>query len=138
MNVLFDTNVIIDVLTRRMPFYEHSAQCFSLVSQGKISGLLSAHAITTIEYLASKHLPTSKRQHLIAELMSKFSIVDTTKNSLLEALSLDCNDFEDGVTYVAALSHDATHILTRNLKDFTFSNLPVLSPSQFIADLHQE
>ena len=38
MKIFVDTNLLLDVLTRRQPFYEDAAVLWSLVEQGIVSG----------------------------------------------------------------------------------------------------
>ena len=53
--VLIDINVLMDVLQKREPFYEASAQVLSLAEDARIEGFISAHAVTTLMYLLAKN-----------------------------------------------------------------------------------
>ena len=133
--VFFDINVILDVFMNRELFVHDSGLCLTLVNQGKIKGYLSAHAITTIEYLLRGPLKKAKVSVILTELMERFTIIDTTEKILTKALTLQFNDFEDAVSYCAALSADSDLILTRNIKDYKTSSIPVFSPNQLILKL---
>ena len=53
-------------------------------------------------------------------------------NIVRQALSLKANDFEDALQYYSARSIFSDSIVTRNVRDFVFSEIPVLTPSEFL------
>ena len=59
--------------------------------------------------------------------------------SLLLSLSGGSNypfsDYEDSLQYFSALRHECDVIITRNVKDFTESVIPVLTPDEFLNSL---
>ena len=56
MKIVFDTNIVLDVLLEREPFASLSINLFNAVEQQVIQGYLCATTITTIDYLLSKSL----------------------------------------------------------------------------------
>lgn len=132
MIILFDTNVILDVLLDREPFSEPASQLMSLVERGEISGLLCATTITTIHYLSTKVLGKNKSQNQIEALMTLFDIASVNRAVIKDALTSKFSDFEDAVIYQAAYHAGAEAIITRNVKDFKLSKLPVYSPIEIL------
>ena len=63
MKVLFDTNIVLDVLLKREPFYTSASQLMSKVEQQEIEGYLSATTITTVFYLLAKSLDKNAAQN---------------------------------------------------------------------------
>ncbi len=132
MKILFDTNLILDVLIDRKPFSEAASQLLSLVEQGEVSGIICATTVTTIHYLSTKILRKNKSQHQIADLISLFEIAAVNRAVIEEALTSNFSDFEDAVIYQAARHAGAEAIITRDPKGFQKSNLPIFSPIELL------
>lgn len=133
MKVLFDTNVVLDVLLAREPHAVVAARLFALVDKGELEGVLCATTVTTIHYIASKAVgPDSTKQHL-RELLAMFDVAGVDRDVLDGALGLDFQDFEDAVLHEAARAAGATAIITRNGKDFGNAVIPVFDPHELLA-----
>ena len=134
MNVLIDTNVALDVLLAREPFFEFS-QLVMLASEQKIiNGYVTASAVTDIFYIANKHLKdkTATYKLLNEHLMGTVSIATVDGNSISKALDLEWNDFEDCVQYVVGESINADYIVTRNPGDFKNVQISVVTPEELL------
>ena len=131
-SVLFDLNVLFDVLLERQPHFRPSAAALNLIDSGEITGYISAHAVTTLYYLLSKRTNRRKAIALTRTLLSKLLVAPITAEVIHEALESRFTDFEDAVTHQAALAAGVDAIITRNVRDFTASNIPVLLPAQLI------
>ncbi len=133
MKVLFDTNVVLDVLLARKPHATTAAQVFALVERGKMRGSVCATTVTTIYYLATRAVgPKGAEKHL-RQLLSLFEVAPVTSAVVTSALDLGFADFEDAVVHEAACACGASAIVTRNAKDFARASLPVLSPVELLA-----
>lgn len=132
MRVLFDANVVLDVLAAREPHLQASALALALVEQGKAKGFIAAHSVTTIHYLLSKHLSKKRAQAAIAQLLNVLQVASVDHSVLLQALSLGWPDFEDAVQAAAGLNVKATHLLTRNPRDFKTLPMDILTPEEFL------
>ncbi len=133
MKVLFDTNVILDVLMDRKPFADSSSLLLSKVETSEIDGLLCSTTITTIYYLLSKALGKEEAKKHIDTLMSLFEIAAVNRIVLEEAVHSKFSDFEDAVLHEAGSHSGAEHIVTRNIQDFKHSKLPVSSPDEMLS-----
>ena len=135
MKVVFDTNVVLDLLMDRAPHADDAAVLFAAVEQGEIAGCLCGTTITTIHYLAAKALGPDLARAEIGKLMDLFEIAPMTRAVLVEALGVNFNDFEDAVIYQAARHVGAQAIVTRNARDFRCTDLSVCFPDELVKTL---
>jgi predicted nucleic acid-binding protein len=133
VKVLFNTNVVLDVLLDREPHAEVSAQLLSLVDSGRLEGVVCETTVTTIHYLASRAAGEAAAKRYVGELLALFDVACVGRPVLLAALGLDFSDFEDAVLYESALAGGAAAIVTRNVKDFASASLPVFDPPELLA-----
>jgi predicted nucleic acid-binding protein len=132
IKVLFDLNVILDVLQEREPFYEASAQLLAHAETGRIQGFLAPHSLTTLFYLIQKDQSAAHARVTITNLLQILKIATIDQSTIEQALSLPYNDFEDAVQMMAAVQCRADYLVTRNLKDFRPAPLTVLQPSELL------
>ena len=132
MRLFLDANVVLDVLAEREPHWKASARVLAEVEKRRATGLIAAHSVTTIYYLLSKHLNRRKARAAIVQLLNLVQTAPVNHDVLLQALSLGWDDFEDAVQAAAALNAKATHLITRNPRDFTGLTIPVLTPEELI------
>ena len=126
--ILFDTNVILDVLLERKPHAEASAALWAMVERGDAEGMLCGHAVTMIHYLIRKNIGNAKANRVVTELMKVFQVAPVNAGVIQEALALPFSDFEDAVTAAAARSAGCDYIVTRDTKGFRGSPLPCFAP----------
>ena len=93
MRILFDTNVILDVLLDREPFSSTAAKLFSKVETGEITGYVCATTITTLHYLSSKAIGADLAIEEINKLMMLFEVAPINRSVLDAALSAGFKDF---------------------------------------------
>ena len=137
MKVFIDSNVIIDVLQKREPFFEESYNIIRLGLDGEIDTITSAGDITNVYYIIRKFLrdPVTAREKIF--ILSNFvKICNYTSEDITKALVLFMPDFEDAIVAAAAKREKADYIITRNEDDFTNSPVPAVSPSKFLSQFH--
>ena len=130
MKILFDTNIVLDVLMDRLPYSDAAVELFSKVEDGTVSGYLCGTTITTVYYLAAKTVGAARAQEEIKKLLSLFEVAPVNRHVLESALVLDFSDFEDAVIHEAACHIGADAIVTRNQKDFKKSRISVYSSEE--------
>jgi predicted nucleic acid-binding protein len=136
MKVLVDTNVIIDILDRREPFFGDSYKLIQLAVQGKLEAFMSAGAVTDVFYIISRSIrDAQKAREKIIALTALIGFCDTTASDINAALTLNIADFEDAVIASAARRERADYIVTRNEAGFTDSPVPAIDPTQFLRQL---
>ena len=136
--LFLDTNVVIDLLGEREPFYEAVAKIVSLADKGRIQLSVSALTYATVFYILSRF----EDKELVKEKIRKFKVIsetsDLTDKVLDKGLSSKIRDFEDALQYFCALENECHVIITRNGKDFKESALPVLSPDEYLNSLRNK
>ena len=136
--VLFDTNVVLDVLLDRQPYADASAAAWAAVETGIAEGMLAAHAVTTIHYLLQKEMGNVKARRIISAILKVFGIAAVDSEVVQEALQLPFSDFEDAVTAAAARLANCECIVTRDPKGFRGSPVRSLTPEAVTPLLRME
>ena len=138
MKVLVDTNVILDVLLKQEPFYKDSFVIFQLADSKKIRGVLAAVSMTNVFFLLRKaKKDISDVYRIMDKLTSLFTVAPIIETTIPTALSLRWKDFEDAIQYITAKENNVDYIITRNEVDFKNSDIPYMSPADFIAFLKE-
>lgn len=130
MKIVVDTNVIIDILCKREPFFEDSYNALNKCIDNHTL-IVSASAITDIFYIARKYIGSEKKE-CIRNLLDLIKISDTRGADIEKALSSDVSDFEDAVVSAIAERQKAKYILTRNTKDFEKSKILSITPHDYL------
>lgn len=138
MKILFDTNVILDVLLHRKPHCEIAARLINRVESGQLEGYLSAHSLTTVGYLVTKAHDRARAKTVVKNLLTLFQIADVNQIVLGLAIDLPFSDLEDAVLYQAGLSAGVDAVVTRNGRDFKKVQLPIYSPQELYGLLQQK
>lgn len=133
MTVLIDTNLILDVLEKRIPFYDSSNEVLTYCASGKIKGYIALHSVSNIFYILRKYYSAEDRQRLILGILDFLEVANTQHENVKTALTRnDFPDFEDCLQDECAKQVNANYIITRNVKDFSSSKIPALTPIDFI------
>lgn len=131
--VFVDTNIVIDLLSRREPFYHEAANLFSLADKNKIELSISSLTIANTSYALLRQVDSIKTKSILRKL--KLIVKILPLDDKIVGLTLNdetFSDFEDGLQYFTALENGQDLIITRNLKDFKKSKLPIMTAKQFI------
>jgi len=130
LKILFDTNVILDVLLLRKPYHNAATYLISEVEQGNIEGYLCPTTITTIGYLVTKVKGSEEAKKLIRNLLNIFELSELNKSIFESALSHKISDFEDAVLHESANLSHIDGIVTRNIKDFKHALIKTYDPEE--------
>lgn len=133
--VLFDSDVLLDVLGKREPHFQASVQALNTVKTGKTQGYISGHAVTNIYYILSKQNGRESSRKLVISLLENLQVARVTDAIIRQALTSPMKDFEDAVTSAVAESEKLEIIITRNLRDFAASPVPAMVPADFLSIL---
>ena len=134
MRVLFDTNIIIDYIGHREPFYHKARKILRMLPAEQLTGIISAGSITDIYYIVRKHYhDASAALDSIIDILHILTPVDTKVADIHAAIDLGFPDFEDAVICATAMREKAEYIITRNIDDFSASPIPAVTPEQFFA-----
>lgn len=131
MNILFDTNILLDVFLDRDPFFDASSQVVGFAEQGKLEGWICSTTVTTIHYLLAKALSRDQAKQHLNELLKIFHISKANRVVLEEALESDFNDYEDAVLYQSAIHANLDAILPEIKKISRKANFMFTAPLNF-------
>ncbi len=131
--VLYDTNVVLDVLLARQPFLAASAAALDLAGDGRVDGFVAGHAVTTIAYLVQREKKRATVSAALLQLLSKLRVAATTDSSIRLALAMDLDDFEDCVTVASAQEAGCELIVTRNVQHFRRALVRAVLPEALVA-----
>jgi predicted nucleic acid-binding protein len=131
--VFVDTNIIVDFLMKREPFDIPAALLFNKADLGEIEACVPASVFPFLFYLLTKSLRSKKDawqtinkfRLLVSPLPVDAKVVDLS-------LASDFKDLEDAMQYQIALQNNVSVFLTRNLKDFEKSAIPVMTAETFL------
>lgn len=135
MNVLFDTNVLLDVLLGREPHDREALALLSEVARGTLVGFVGATSVTTIHYIAERALGAAGATTAIRRLLRLLTVAPVTHAVLDDALDLALRDFEDAVLDAAASHAGVDAIVTRDRAGFAASRHRVFAPAELLAAL---
>lgn len=129
---LIDTNIIIDLLAKREPFDQDARKLFSFADKKKVNLFTSALSIANVNYVLLRKIKPEKAKQILRKLKLLVGILSLDEKVISLALNdNEFKDFEDGLQYYSALENNIEIILTRNLKDFENSKIPVMTAGQF-------
>jgi len=136
--VLYDTNVLLDVVLARAPHAGASAASLDVAATGAVEGFVAGHAVTTIAYLIQRERGRSKAKAALTRLLSRIRVAPTTDAAVRLALAMDLGDFEDAVTVASAQEAGCELIVTRNLPHFRGAIVKAILPEALSAGLANE
>ena len=130
--VFIDSDIILDIATGREPFFIDSTAVLSLIENGYAIGVISSNSITNIYYILRKISTSEKAKKFIKTILKCISIISVEHQDIQNALESKFKDFEDGVQHFCAKRNRCDYIVTRNVKDYVFSDVEVIEPKEFI------
>jgi len=131
--LFLDTNVVLDLLGERIPFYEPMAQIASMADRREIRMVTSALSYPTIFYILTKYEPRKVVMDKLQKFNTLTEIADLTNNILKKGLTSQFVDFEDALQYYSAIRSKCNFIITRDFRGFKASALPVMTPAEYLA-----
>ena len=130
--VFVDTDIILDLLSNREPFYIHSANLFSAADKNEIKLYVSSLSFANLNYILSKQYSVDQARKKLQKFKTLVTVLSVTDKVIELALSSDFKDFEDGIQYFTAIENNIKTLLTRNLKDYKSAQISVLTAEQFL------
>lgn len=134
--LFIDTNVMLDLMGERMPFYESAAKIASLADKGQVTIVVSALSYATVSYFLTKY----ENSEIAKSKLRKFKIVSEIcpldELIIEKGLNSNFSDFEDSLQYFSALTSECDILITRNGKDFKDSQIPVMDAAEYFKSLN--
>ena len=116
MKILFDNNILIDLLAKRSPFVMDAEKLISAIGEGEIDGDITANTITNVYYVLRKYMPNMEVRNSLSKLIKVFHIVPVTGDDCKEAIYTSNPDLEDGLLEVCARKSEINYIVTRDME----------------------
>jgi predicted nucleic acid-binding protein len=132
MNVLIDANVVFDVVEKRQPHYAASNLVLCLCRRRVLAGMVAYHTVANIFYQYGKPALPFLKDSLLPHVRT----VSADSPLIIQALQWGMSDFEDALQAAAAWANGATFIISRNVKDFKLSQVPALTPIDYLSRFH--
>ena len=136
MQILVDTNVLLDALLAREPFVADAAFLLEAIESGQVIGFISATTVTDVHYLVRRQTQSPEAAMIaVTRLLALMEICTVDRGVLEQALTLNFRDFEDAVQVACAMALKLTAIVTRDVAGFAGSPISVLSPEELKTQL---
>lgn len=130
--LLVDTNVVLDLLGKRIEFYREAQELFTLSDHGKIHLCVSSLTIANTHYILSRQLKVADARKVLRQFKVLVDVLPLHDKILELSLDSSFKDFEDAIQYYSALEGKANKIITRNKKDFKSASIPVLTAREYL------
>ncbi len=134
--LLIDTNIVLDLLAKRDPFYKSSAHIFSLADKNKLKLSISSLTVANTNYVLSSLKTAAEAREILRRFRVLAKIVSLNDKIIDLALNDSLfKDFEDGLQYYSAIENNLDIILTRDLKGFKSSKISVMTPDEYLSSM---
>lgn len=132
--ILIDTNVLLDYLLEREPFFEDAKKVILSCTDEKVKGCIAAHSISNMFFILRKDYNAKERREVLLNLCKIFDVEGIDKAKLISGLTNeDFSDFEDCLQMECAKSYEADCIVTRNVSDYVTSEVKAVMPKDYLA-----
>ena len=131
MRLLLDTNIVVDILTKRSG-YEDSLTIFRYCEAGRVEGMVSATTVTDVMYILRKHIDPSSVRDAVQTLLAIVDVAGVMKADIVAAFASDMTDYEDAVQSSCAVRNKVDYIIARNIKGFEKSIVPEILPGDML------
>lgn len=130
--LFIDTDIILDILAKRDPFYDSAAQLFTLIDEKKVETFTTPVVFSNLFYILSKLKSREFAHSSLRKLRLLLSVIEVDEKIIDLALNSEFKDFENAIQYYSAKFNDLEFIVTRNVKDFVSKDLTVLTAEEFL------
>jgi predicted nucleic acid-binding protein len=129
--IFVDTNILVDLIADRRPFSKFAIAIFNRAEERKIKLFISSHSIATTHYLLKKYIDEKELREVLHNLLDYVQVIAVDMEIIKKGLRSKHRDFEDAIQMISAYSIEKMDcIVTRNIKDFRNSEIPVLTPEE--------
>ena len=131
--ILKDTNVLLDYLLEREPFFEDAKKVILSCTEGNTKGCIAAHSISNMFFILRKDYTVKERREILLNICTIFDVEGIDRAKLLSGLANEeFFDFEDCLQMECAKSYGAEYIVTRNVLDYSVSDIKTILPSEYL------
>lgn len=131
--IFADTDVCLDLLSRRKPYNAIAERLFTLADVGKIKIYVSSLSFSNIDYILQSQYRISDSRNILAKFRTLLTVLAVNEKIIDLAIASEFSDFEDAIQYNTAIENNIEIILTRNLRDYKKSLIQVMNPETFLS-----
>lgn len=132
MRVFLDTNILLDLIEQRQPYYLASQAVLDTCDRNSFPVFIAWHSLSNIFYIFRRKAGADRAQALIQDLLAVMTVVSAGHAEALRAIRLGFVDLEDAMQAAAAEAAGADLIITRDSKGFAASPVAIRSPEDFV------
>lgn len=133
MVVLIDTNIALDFLTMRQPYYDDARNIIQICADEQIQGYIAFHSLPNIFYILRKSHSETERREMLKKLCFVLQVTGASHEKVCDAIEYrEFSDFEDCLQYECAKEISADYIVTRNVQDFRYSKVKAVTPKELM------
>ncbi|MBK6975762.1 MAG: PIN domain-containing protein [Cytophagaceae bacterium] len=134
--VFLDTNIVLDLLEKRLPFYINASKIFYLAEKKQITISVSSLTFANLNYILSKKTSINEARQILRKLRMLIDVISLSEKVIDLALNdLDFKDFEDALQFYSAMESKQNVIITRNQRDFPKIDIPIMNPEEYLASI---
>jgi predicted nucleic acid-binding protein len=130
--VFIDTDIALDLLSQRKPYYDAAARLFTLSDKGKLAVYISSLSFSNLNYLLSKQYSAAESRRILNSFKVLVRVLAVDDKIIELALSSKFADFEDAIQYFTAIENGINMLITRNLKDYAKAKIAVLTAETYL------
>jgi predicted nucleic acid-binding protein len=132
-NIFVDTNIVIDLLAKREPFYEEAQDLFTLGDKNEVKLFISSLTFANAYYSIVRHHKEVDAKKYLSKFKVLVTILSLDAKAIELALASDFKNFENGWQYFTAMDNETDVIITRNKKDFTNAKIPLMTAGAYLS-----
>ena len=130
--ILVDTNIVLDLLAKRKEFIVEAQELFTLSDKNEVKLYVSSLTFANTYYILSQKMKLNDARKILRQFKVLVEVLPMDDKIIDLSLESDFKDFEDAIQYHTAIENGISIIITRNLKDFKTSRIPVLTAKNYI------
>ena len=130
--IFLDTNVILDYLLEREPFYYDALKLWAACEEGTVEGYVSALTVNNVHYIAHRLKSETTAMIAVRGILSVFNVVPLDKELMKLAADFHDRDYEDDIQLQSAIRSGCAHLFTRDPTHFHTKALAIVPPSSFL------
>ena len=131
--IFVDSDIILDMLAKREPFYQYAAELFSLADEGKMDAFVSPLIFSNLYYILRKLNGRSNAIKSLHKLKVLVTVLPLDEKIIELALVAEFNDFEDAIQYYTAKENGIRHLITRNKKDYKKTDINIYTAEEYLS-----
>lgn len=130
--IYVDTDIVMDLLAKREPYYPFAAELFSLADSGKVEICISPLTFYNISYIVFRNYNSSESRKNLLKFKTLVTFLPVNDKVIDLTLTSKFKDFEDGIQYYTALEHNVNTLITRNLKEYKSAEINIITAEQYL------